>query len=150
MIYYFIDYNNIFSDIDNDINKFCNKFDIEFDSQKISTKRELLIYYSILHLLNNLNNKCLDKPIIIYNSKFNNSLFKFIFNKISNILVLPIIYCDFDDYSDGLKKELSVKADVFYEKNEFTVKKVKKMLSEKSFEKLINGIKAFKLREVAR
>jgi hypothetical protein len=147
MFYYFINYKDIFSDIKKDINIFCKKFDIEFNLQKISTKRELLIYYSILHLLNNLSNKRLDKAIILYNNEFNTSLFNFIFSKISNTLILPIIYCNSEDLSEGLKQEFYAKADMFYENNEFTIKKVKKILSDKNFNKLIDRIKSFKLRE---
>jgi hypothetical protein len=147
MFYYFINYKDIFSDIKKDINIFCKKFDIEFNLQKISTKRELLIYYSILHLLNNLSNKRLDKAIILYNNEFNTPLFNFIFSKISNTLILPIIYCDSEDLSEGLKQEFYAKADMFYENNEFTIKKVKKILSDKNFNKLIDSIKSFKLRE---
>jgi hypothetical protein len=147
MFYYFINYKDIFSDIKKDINIFCKKFDIEFNLQKISTKRELLIYYSILHLLNNLSNKRLDKAIILYNNEFNSLLFNFIFSKISNTLILPIIYCNSEDLSEGLKQEFYAKADMFYENNEFTIKKVKKILSDKNFNKLIDSIKSFKLRE---
>ena len=145
MIYYLIEYKKIYPEIAKNVEKFCGKFDIDFDSQKLKTKRELLLYYSILTLLRNLKNGNIEKPIVVFDKSNNGNLFQYCFKKIQAILVIPIFYCEEFDNSEGLKTELSIKADCFYNKNIFTVKKLEKLLAGKNFQNLTEDIKNFKL-----
>ena len=145
MIYYIIEFSTIYNIINSNIAKFCDKFEIDFSTQKIKTKRELLIYYTIIQLLQNFKNKTIEKPIIIYKQDINNSLLQFSLKKVSDILVIPIYNCENFDGSEGIKEELFAKADKFYEKKRFTTKKLEKLLKGKNFDKLIAKVKEFKL-----
>lgn len=145
MIYDIIEYKILANNINSQITKFSHKFEIDYYSQKIKTKRELLIYYIILELLQILQSNKINKPIIVFDSEYNNSLLQFCFKKISNILTIPIYYCEKFDRSEGQIKELQIKADGFYEKNVFTTKKLEKMLKGENFKYLILKIKQFKL-----
>lgn len=128
MLYYIINYNILYLDILKNITIFCKKFEINFDTQKIKNKKELTIYYSILQLLLELEKNKLEKPIIIYERIENNNIIEYCLNKISKILIIPIYICDKYDNSEGIIKELSLIADSFYDKNTFSVKKLKKLL----------------------
>jgi hypothetical protein len=144
MIYYIIDFSTIYNSINSNIVKFCNKFEIDFSTQKIKTKRELLIYYTIIQLLQKFSNQTIEKPIIIYNQKINNSLLQFCLKKVSDILVIPIYNCENFDGSEGIKQELFTKADRFYDTKIFTTKKLEKLLQGKNFDQLILKVKEFK------
>ena len=143
MIYYIINYNNLYSDILQNIIKFCNKFEIDFNSQSIKNKKELTIYYSILQLLIELKNNKLDKPIIIFEN--NDKLLESCLKKISKILIIPVYFCNKFDDSEGIMREINLKADEFYDKNVFTTKRLKKLLMGNNFNVLIEKIKSFKL-----
>lgn len=145
MIYYIIKYNIIYSDILHNIIKFCNKFEIDFNTQSIKNKKQLMIYYSILQLLIELKNNNLDKPIIIFEKIIKDSTIESCLNKISKILIIPIYYCEKYDNSEGMNKEISMKADIFYEKNTFNSKKLKKLLMGNNFNALSEKITNFKL-----
>jgi hypothetical protein len=145
MIYDIIEYRILANNINSHIIKFSHKFEIDYDSQKIKTKRELLIYYIILELLQILQSNKINKPIIVFDSEYNNSLLQFCFKKVSNILTIPIYYCENFDRSKGQIKELQIKADSFYDKNTFTTKKLEKMLKGENFKDLVLKIKQFKL-----
>lgn len=143
MLYYIINYNKLYSDILQNIVKFCNKFEIDFNLQSIKNKKELTIYYSILQLLIELKNNKLEKPILVFEN--NNKLLESCLNKISKILIIPVYFCDKFDNSEGIIKEIHLKADEFYEKNIFTTKKLKKLLMGNNFNVLIEKIEKFKL-----
>lgn len=142
MIYYIIEFSTIYNSINLDIVKFCNKFEIDFSTQKIKTKKELLIYYTIIQLLQNFQNKTIEKPIIIYKQDINNLLLQNCLKKVSDILVIPIYNCENFDGSEGIRQELFAKADKFYEKKTFTTKKLEKLLQGKN--QLILKVKEFK------
>jgi hypothetical protein len=144
MIYYIIDFSTIYNSINSNIAKFCDKFEIDFSTQKIKTKRELLIYYTIIQLLQKFSNQTIEKPIIIYNQKINNPLLQFCLKKVSDILVIPIYNCENFDGSKGIKQELFTKADKFYETRVFTTKKLEKLLQGKNFDQLILKVREFK------
>jgi hypothetical protein len=128
MFYNIINYNILYSDILYNIINFCKKFEIDFESQKIKNKKELTIYYSILQLLLELEKNKLEKPIIIYEKIENNNIIEYCLYKISKILIIPIYICDKFNNSDGTIKEISLIADNFYDKNTFSIKKLKKLL----------------------
>jgi hypothetical protein len=145
MIYYIIDYNSLYTNIEFSIVKFCNKFEIDFFTQKIKTKKQLLIYYTIIELLQIFQKNKIEKPIIVFQKKADDRLLQFCLNTVSNILIVPIYNCEKFDDSEGLKQELYIKADKFYEKNVFTTKKLEKLLKGENFDKLILKVKQFKL-----
>jgi hypothetical protein len=144
MIYYIIDFSTIYNNINSNIAKFCDKFEIDFSTQKIKTKRELLIYYTIIQLLQKFSNETIEKPIIIYKQDINNSLLQFCLKKVSDILVIPIYNCENFDGSEGIKQELFTKADKFYDTKTFTTKKLEKLLQGENFDQLILRVKEFK------
>lgn len=142
MIYYIIEFSTIYNNINSNIAKFCDKFEIDFFTQKIKTKKELLIYYIIIQLLQNFQNKTIEKPIIIYKQDINNLLLQNCLKKVSDILVIPIYNCENFDGSEGIRQELFAKADKFYERKTFTTKKLEKLLQGKN--QLILKVKEFK------
>lgn len=144
MFHEFINYNTLYGNINVEINKFCLKYEIEFEKQKIKTKRELLIHYSLLEILKELKNRKCRYPVILYNSNFKNNLFEFSFKQISKILVLPVFFVE-NEISNGIKQELILKSDVFYNSNVFTMKKLKKYLCIDKHASLIKDICDFKL-----
>lgn len=143
MLYYFIHYSTLYSKIKEDITIFCNKFDMEFEKCKIKTKREILIHFSLLEILNKMDKNKLEKPIVIFDSNFKDSLFEFTFKQISKLIVIPFYFCD-EKVENGIKIELCLKANDFYENNHFSAKKLKKQLSSKKHSSLVEGILNFK------
>jgi hypothetical protein len=143
MFHEFINYNTLYGNINVEINKFCLKYEIEFEKQKIKTKRELLIHYSLLEILKELENIKCRYPVLLYNSNFKNNLFEFCFKQISKILVLPVFFVE-NESSNGNIIELSLKSESFYNKNTFTMKKLKKYLCSKKQYFLIEKIYNFK------
>ena len=143
MLFYFIHYSSLYKKIKEDITVFCNKFDIEFDKSKIKTKKEILIHFSLLGILNKMDKNKLEKPIVIFDSNFKNSLFESSFKQISKLLVIPFYFCE-EKVENGIKIELCLKANDFYENNHFSVKKLKKQLSEKKHSSLLENIINFK------
>ena len=143
MLYELLNYNTLYKNIKLDIEDFCKKFEISFEESKIKTKREILIYFSIIEILKKLEKGKLEKPIVIFDSEFNNSLFQFCFKQISKILVIPIFFVE-NEISNGTKKELILKADSYYDRNVFTIKRLKKQLCMKKHSSLIENICEFK------
>lgn len=143
MLFYFIHYSTLYDKIKEDITVFCNKFDIEFDKSKIKTKREILIHFSLLEILNKMDKNKLEKPIVIFDSNFKNPLFEFTFKQISKLIVVPFYFCE-EKIENGIKKELCLKANNFYENNTFSSKKLKKQLLEKKHSYLVESILKFK------
>jgi hypothetical protein len=143
MLYELINYNTLYKNIKLDIEEFCKKFEISFEDSKVKTKRELLIYFSLIEILNKLEKRKLEKPIIIFDSNFDNALFRFCFKQISKILVIPVYFVE-NEISNGTKKELASKADSFYDLNIFTVKKLKKQLFFLKHNTLVENICGFK------
>lgn len=143
MLFYFIYYSSLYKKIKEDIIVFCNKFDMEFDKCKIKTKREILIHFSLLEILNNMDKNKLEKPIVIFDSNFKDSLFEFSFKQISKLLVIPFYFCD-EKVENGIKIELCLKSNNFYNHNQFSVKKLKKQFSEKKHSSIIENIINFK------
>lgn len=143
MLFYFIHYSSLYKKIKEDITVFCNKFDMEFDKCKIKTKREILIHFSLLKILSSMDKNKLEKPIVIFDSNFKDSLFEFSFKQISKLIVIPFYFCD-EKIENGIKIELCLKANDFYDNNQFSAKKLKKQLSEKKHSSLVENIINFK------
>lgn len=143
MLFYFIHYSSLYKKIKEDITVFCNKFDMEFDKCKIKTKREILIHFSLLKILSSMDKNKLEKPIVIFDSNFKDSLFEFSFKQISKLIVIPFYFCD-EKIENGIKIELCLKANDFYDNNQFSAKKLKKQLSEKKHISLVENIINFK------
>ena len=98
-----------------------------------------------MQLLIELKNNNLDKPIIIFEKTIKDYTIESCLNKISKILIIPIYYCEKYDNSEGMNKEISMKADIFYEKNTFNSNKLKKLLMGNNFNALSEKITDFKL-----
>ena len=143
MLYELINYNTLYKNIKLDIEEFCKKYEISFENSKVKTKREFLIYFSLIEILKKLEKRKLEKPIVIFDSNFNNTLFQFCFKQISKILVIPVFFVE-NEISNGTKKELVLKADSFYDLNVFTIKKLKKQLCFKKHSSLVSNICNFK------
>ena len=144
MIYCIINYNLIYSDIYNNIINYCNNFNLDFDNLKLKDKRNILIYYSSLKLIEELKKEKHKKPILIFENLEKNKLIEFTLKKVSKILLMPIHIDDKIEKSDGMIKELELKADDFYFKNTFNFKKIKKNLSVFTNDKLEKEIKSIK------
>lgn len=143
MFHEFIYYSSLFGNINNEINKFCLKYEIIFEKEKIKTKRELLIHFSIVEILKHLEESKNRYPVLICDLKYKNNLFDFCLKQISKILVVPFFYHD-GEVLNGEKIEISLKSDSFYERNIFTMKKLKKYLCSKKHKILIDKIYNFK------
>ena len=144
MIYYFINYNLIYSEIYNNIINYCNNFNLDYDNLKLKDKRNILIYYSSLRLIEELKKQKGKKPILIFENLEKNKIIEFALKKISRLLLMPIFIQDKIEKSDGMSKELELKADDFYFKNTFNFKKIKKNLSVFTNDKLEKQIKSIK------
>lgn len=144
MFHEFINFNTLYGNINVEINKFCLRYEIEFEKQNIKTKRELIIHYSIIEILNHLEKSKNRYPVLIYDNKYKNNLFEFCFKQISKILTVPFFYNE-EEITNGNKIELELKSDSFYNSNVFTMKKLKKYLCSKKHKDIIKNICDFKL-----
>jgi len=137
MLYYIINYDLIYSSILTNIKEFCFKFDLDFSVLNCKSKKEIIIYYSILEILKKLNKNKTEKPIVIFKNIEDLDIFEKALKETSKILSIPIFKIN-EDFSIGLNKELSLKADCFYENNQFTNKGFTKIISRYSFKEELN------------
>jgi hypothetical protein len=142
MFYEYIHFNTLFVEIKEEITKYCNKFDFEFEKCKNKTKKEILIHFSVLEILKQIEKNKNKKIIVLFDSLFCDELYKSSFKQISKILFIPVFFCDSNEITNGLKKEIDLKAEEFYNSNIFTQKRLKKHLcNEKNkelFEKIVS------------
>jgi len=104
MLYYIIDYDLIYSSILKNIKEFCFKFDLDFNVLNCKSKKEIIIYYSILEILKKLNKNKTEKPIVIFKNIEDLDIFEKALKETSKILSIPIFKIN-EDFSIGLKKE---------------------------------------------
>jgi hypothetical protein len=142
MFYYIINYDNLYLDILSNIKKYCDDFDLSFDEENKKTKKDLYLYFSILEIIKNIKDrKGYEKPILIYGGNESNIPFK----EISKILIIPVFKNVYTEITDGYRKELYLKADVYYLKNTFNCKKFNRLISKYKFKNLSQDIKNIKL-----
>jgi hypothetical protein len=142
MFYEYIHFNTLFVEIKEEITKYCNKFDFEFEKCKNKTKKEILIHFSVLEILKQIEKNKNKKIVVLFDSSFCGELYNSSFKQISKILFIPVFFCDSNEIKNGLKKEIDLKAEEFYNSNIFTQKTLKKHLcNEKNkelFEKIVS------------
>jgi hypothetical protein len=131
--------NNIFESVES----FCKDFEICFDEQKEKTKNNIFLFFCIKEFLNFVNSNNIKNPILLYDKTTNDKFTNLNLNKLSKTLVIPVFYYENIHFSKGFFKELSIKADIYEEKNTFSVKKLRKHLIQ--FSKLENDILKFKM-----
>jgi hypothetical protein len=101
-----------------------------------------LIHFSVLEILKQIEKNKNKKIIVLFDSLFCDELYKSSFKQISKILFIPVFFCDSSEITNGLKKEIDLKTEEFYNSNIFTQKRLKKHLcNEKNkelFEKIVS------------
>ena len=141
MFYEYIHFNTLFVEIKEEITKYCNKFDFEYEKNKIKTKKEILIHFSVLEILKQIEKNKNKKIIVLFDSSFCDEIYKSSFKQMSKILFIPVFFCDSKEITNGLKKEIDLKAEEFYNSNIFTQKRLKKHLcnqkNKELFEKIV-------------
>ena len=117
MFYEYIHFNTLFVEIKEEITKYCNKFDFEFEKCRIKTKKEILIHFSVLAILKQIEKNKNKKIIVLFDSLFLDEPYTGSFKQISKIMFIPVFFCDSSEITNGLKKEIDLKADEFYNFN---------------------------------
>jgi len=128
------------------IEEFCKQFEICFKEEKIKSKDDIFLFFSLKTFLNVFEKSFIKNPIIVYDETCNEVLIRKNLKKISKILNIPILYYEKVILSKGFFKELSIKSDIYNEKYEFSVKTLNKFLEKNNkFLDLKKDILKFKI-----
>jgi hypothetical protein len=126
--YRIVNFSTLNEKIFEDVECFCKQFEIDFKEQKKNTKRNIFLFFSVKHILNFILDKKIKKPIILHSFLDSDNLF--IIKKICKIFQIPEIYHDENDFSEGFMKELTIKSDSYYEKYNFSFRKMQNALDK--------------------
>jgi hypothetical protein len=126
--YRIVNFSTLREKISEDVDCFCKQFEIDFKEQKKNTKRNIFLFFSVKHVLNFILDKNIKKPILIHSLVGTDDIS--VIKKICTIFQIPEIHHDDNDFSKGFIKELTIKSDLYYERHNFSFKKMQNALDK--------------------